>query len=614
MSSLSKAKSQMESSLATSQEPIERHELLVTYEGPRHPRHSSSLKTFCLSLPSSQDDADLIDKHSCYISEQDVLSSLSIKTGWPSSILCLCHNISKFIPCHSTQVGFHVIHQHAPITATIHPRHTALVGGKGGFGTLLKGQSKQAGARQTLDFGACRDLSGRRLRHVNDEIKLRKFRALQEARERGETVDELAALKTESGIRNWHLMVPNWSDGASMSNKGRRKHERQLQREVRGWQTKEERSQMQREQKKMEEEWAINEYIKRGEAEAERISSGDAVKEGMLAQLRKKKHERESVHNQLEVEGTASAVPTADRKSNKTYSSMPHLMTLSGEVSVFDLPENKQRSARLQSESDFATVVVLIDSNKLESYRKDGKTGIYMEYSMKSGGLAQVGWICSPDPESDDSPRFLPNSDTGDGVGDDDASFGYDGSRGLIFHNGEEIVYGQYQKWKAGDTLGCWCRFEKSNETIEIGYVLNGNDLGVAFNLSSKSDDLSRYFPAISLNLGEVVDMNFESSHVKEECVSVSLLIAAKNDSSSGKNSSSIKKEDEGVDLQHSSPLKKKPREEHNQNQIIRHVATRQTDHQISFDLNSCQSVEELFAMDPTVLKNILLSKGVKCG
>ena len=43
--------------------------------------------------------------------------------------------------------------------------------GKGGFGTLLKGQSKQAGAKTTLDFGACRDLSGRRLRHVNDEIK-----------------------------------------------------------------------------------------------------------------------------------------------------------------------------------------------------------------------------------------------------------------------------------------------------------------------------------------------------------------------------------------------------------------------------------------------------------
>ena len=586
-----------------SQGSIERHELLVTYEGPRHPRHSSSLKTFCLSLPSSHDDdcVNLIDNDPCYVSEQDVLSSLSIKIGWPSSMLCLCHTISKFIPCHSTQVGSHVIHQHAPITATIHPRHTALLGGKGGFGTLLKGQSKQAGARQTLDFGACRDLSGRRLRHVNDEIKLRKFRALQEARERGEKVDELAALKTESGIRNWHLMVPNWSDGASMSNKGRRKHERQLQREVRGWQTKEERAQMLREQKRMEEEWAINEYIRRGELEAGRISSGDAVKEGMLAQLRKKKHE-----------GMTPVVPVTDRESNETITTMTHLMTLSGEVSVFDEPENKQQSARLQSESDFATVVVLIDGSKLKSFTKNGKMGIYIEFTMISAGLAQVGWICSPDPESDDSPRFLPNSDTGDGVGDDVASFGYDGSRGLKFHNGVETAYGQDQKWKAGDTLGCWCKFEKSKQAIEIGYVLNDNDLGVAFNLPATSDDLSRYFPAISLNLGEVVDFKLESSHVKEECLDVSLLIATENDSSSEQNSS--KTEDEGVDLQQSSPPKKKFREQTNQNQISCDAATRQTDDHVAFDLNSCQSVEELFAMDPTLLKNILLSKGVKCG
>ena len=34
----------------------------------------------------------------------------------------------------------------------------------------------------------------------------------------------------------------------------------------------------------------------------------------------------------------------------------------------------------------------------------------------------------------------------------------------------------------------------------------------------------------------------------------------------------------------------------------------------ISFDLNSCESIDELLAMDPNTLKNILLSMGVKCG
>ncbi|CAM9237792.1 unnamed protein product [Discosporangium mesarthrocarpum] len=33
----------------------------------------------------------------------------------------------------------------------------------------------QAGKKPTRDFGACRDLQGRRLRHVNDEIRLQKW-------------------------------------------------------------------------------------------------------------------------------------------------------------------------------------------------------------------------------------------------------------------------------------------------------------------------------------------------------------------------------------------------------------------------------------------------------
>ena len=44
-----------------------------------------------------------------------------------------------------------------------------LAGGKGGFGALLR-----SGARgsRTENFDACRDLSGRRLRHVNADKQL----------------------------------------------------------------------------------------------------------------------------------------------------------------------------------------------------------------------------------------------------------------------------------------------------------------------------------------------------------------------------------------------------------------------------------------------------------
>eukprot|EP00271_Cylindrocystis_brebissonii_P022236 TRINITY_DN8471_c0_g1_i1.p1 TRINITY_DN8471_c0_g1~~TRINITY_DN8471_c0_g1_i1.p1 ORF type:complete len:446 (-),score=117.67 TRINITY_DN8471_c0_g1_i1:906-2243(-) len=57
-----------------------------------------------------------------------------------------------------------------------------LVGGKGGFGSLLRGAATKAGQRKTSNFAACRDMSGRRLRHVNAEAQLKDWRA--EARER----------------------------------------------------------------------------------------------------------------------------------------------------------------------------------------------------------------------------------------------------------------------------------------------------------------------------------------------------------------------------------------------------------------------------------------------
>lgn len=48
-----------------------------------------------------------------------------------------------------------------------------LRGGKGGFGALLRGQGRDGGI--TTNFDACRDLTGRRLRHVNAEKKLEEW-------------------------------------------------------------------------------------------------------------------------------------------------------------------------------------------------------------------------------------------------------------------------------------------------------------------------------------------------------------------------------------------------------------------------------------------------------
>ena len=89
-----------------------------------------------------------------------------------------------------------------------------LIGGKGGFGALLRHKAKQQGVKKTTDFGACRDLSGRRLRHVNDEILLQKWR---DAKESGQEFDVTQPTKT--GIDLWFLSAPSWTEGF-----GKKKH------------------------------------------------------------------------------------------------------------------------------------------------------------------------------------------------------------------------------------------------------------------------------------------------------------------------------------------------------------------------------------------------------
>ena len=56
--------------------------------------------------------------------------------------------------------------------------HYRLLGGKGGFGSLLKGQP--AVKKQTKNFDACRDISGRRLRHVNQEKQIMEWQQKKE--------------------------------------------------------------------------------------------------------------------------------------------------------------------------------------------------------------------------------------------------------------------------------------------------------------------------------------------------------------------------------------------------------------------------------------------------
>jgi hypothetical protein len=56
------------------------------------------------------------------------------------------------------------------------------LGGKGGFGSLLKGQPPVK--KRTNNFDSCRDLSGRRLRHVNQEKMVKEWQQKKMEEER----------------------------------------------------------------------------------------------------------------------------------------------------------------------------------------------------------------------------------------------------------------------------------------------------------------------------------------------------------------------------------------------------------------------------------------------
>uniref|UniRef100_A0A1J3JPV3 Protein SDE2-like protein n=1 Tax=Noccaea caerulescens TaxID=107243 RepID=A0A1J3JPV3_NOCCA len=81
----------------------------------------------------------------------------------------------------------------------------SLRGGKGGFGSLLRGAATKAGQKKTNNFDACRDMSGRRLRHVNAEKRLEEWKEGEEERKLEKVAHEFLkkqANKVKQGVGN----------------------------------------------------------------------------------------------------------------------------------------------------------------------------------------------------------------------------------------------------------------------------------------------------------------------------------------------------------------------------------------------------------------------------
>jgi len=104
----------------------------------------------------------------------DLKHALAERFGVPASLQLLtstaCSLLSDDTPFSPTEL------------ATVHLRVRCL-GGKGGFGAMLRGQNTRPGMKAVVsNTGAMRDLSGKRLRHVEQEQQLEEWKAEEGAR------------------------------------------------------------------------------------------------------------------------------------------------------------------------------------------------------------------------------------------------------------------------------------------------------------------------------------------------------------------------------------------------------------------------------------------------
>ncbi|POM79639.1 HECT E3 ubiquitin ligase, partial [Phytophthora palmivora] len=122
----------------------------------------------------------------------------------------------------------------------------------------------------------------------------------------------------------------------------------------------------------------------------------------------------------------------------------------------------------------------------------------YYEVSLVTAGVVQIGWADS---------TFQANSETGDGVGDHERSWAYDGARQVKWNNGRDEQYGTDDSWSKNDVIGCLLDLDEGI----VSFTRNGVDLGVAFRNVKHISSNHGFFPAISVEQTEILLVNIGS-------------------------------------------------------------------------------------------------------
>ena len=535
------------------------------------------------------------------------------------------------------------------LTAKLHPSLSSILGGKGGFGTLLKNQSKQSGAKITLDFGACRDLNGRRLRHVNDEIKLRKWREKLRS-------DSDLSKKDSKDITGWHLDIPNWASAETGREKARKRQDRLFHREMRRQDEEREKKRLKKEAEDWNRELMVLNYANKStsyENEDESLTGNpmqNAIKQGLKKRMR---IEPKTVDN--EVQYNLESGEQQSLTTNEQYNNINWLCSLSGELNATFLPpiqmqssithktqiegshnvHSKYPTTYIVGESEFSTACILLPNL------------IYYEVTLETSGLLQIGFA-----DLATNANFSPNSDTGDGVGDDAFSYGYDPNRNKIFHNSQEFKYGsiveknlnrtnkldtfnsgyddKQEQDKKENVIGCWFDTKKN----EISFFRNGKSLGRAFTIQTKQNKSSnvQLMPAFSLNQGEVIGIRLGPHFQYNPCVEILSTVTKestreKSEIQTSTTNSNLNVVESANTAQIYSKSNDKPAfrddfavkasqsksQEINEISLEKNVKPAPSSPKY-LDLSSYGSMESLLPLGMERLKCALLALGVKCG
>lgn len=417
--------------------------------------------------------------------------------------------------------------------STIRVSYKGIVGGKGGFGAQLRSLAKQRGKKRTTNFGACRDLSGRRLKHINDEIILNKW---ADAQSKGEAFK--ADAETPSGIDLWFLSAPSWADKVKID-KRKRFMAPKLKTDIcLDWKRARERGNVPEGvpihwgcPRGSRCEFAHGESDLRGtslvsaqeDAKAAETRKYQELKDAYMAPMRVMKDEQEvadlvsaglraakraktSATSAASAASAASAgvsgnvtkplatpapaapaaVPTATPAAASASAPVSKVELVAGQAMV----ERTSEGIVITSNSSFCSIL-------LPCAVSEGKW--FYEMELLSDGLMQVGWA---------SDGFACAAE-GDGVGDDAMSWAYDGYRSLAWHNGSSVVYGPQtgEIWSAGDILTASISIDGEGEGDEVkvtmAFARNGLLLGDAFTFTSSTAPV--FYPALSLEQGESI-------------------------------------------------------------------------------------------------------------